>query len=369
MADATRHATGLVVNTLTLASGRGEAVDHWLWRNGLEARLFGGLSCSLLTECGVPFADRHDRFSGMTFALLDIQLPVGMALPSPLTDGLEFGLSQSRFPNGPLFQQRFIKVWEGRLQFASPLPATREGWPLPLARVLACLPAVQSNAVVDVLRVAVDVKCNSLADAGGQDSDPALKRHKRTWTKIQALVQAIEQSRQMRGDDEQSNEAPPSTRIIPLHWSTPESLPATDCCRVDMDPGMWLAQGCEAESGIWVLRPGLPIPPDSWVPAVLHAVKGRLLNTLLAQRAVPQHRMLRGHVSSKMATVFWVSCSAATREQPQAAGEEGTWRHCLMWRITIHQLRALPENSSPADVWQAGTSWSVRLARVAGPGA
>ena len=76
-----RHAMGLIVNALTMA--RGETTDHWLQRNGLHAHLFDGLSCFLLAERGAPFAKRSDRFNGVTFGLLDIQLPVGMDLPSP----------------------------------------------------------------------------------------------------------------------------------------------------------------------------------------------------------------------------------------------------------------------------------------------
>jgi hypothetical protein len=37
MADPTRHAAGLIVNTLALA--KGEATDSWMLRHGLEAAL------------------------------------------------------------------------------------------------------------------------------------------------------------------------------------------------------------------------------------------------------------------------------------------------------------------------------------------
>ena len=99
------------------------------------------------------------------------------------------------------------------------------------------------------------------------------------------------------------------------------------------------------------------MPSGQWVPTVLHAVKAKVMSTLLSQRAVPLHRTLRGHVSPKMADVFWLSCSAVRDDEPPppTAAEQGTWRHCLMWRITIHQLRALPETSTPIDIWQAGT--------------
>ena len=97
----------------------------------------------------------------MTFGLLDIQLPAGIDLPSPLADGLEFADSVCQLPNGLVFQQRYIKIWGMPVRLAEPLPSTREGWPLPLTRVLACLPIGLSNAVLDVLATVVDAKCTS----------------------------------------------------------------------------------------------------------------------------------------------------------------------------------------------------------------
>ena len=38
-----------------------------------------------------------------------------------------------------------------------------------------------------------------------------------------------------------------------------------------------------------------------------------------------------------------------------AATDPGTWRHCLMWKLTAHHLRALGASSTPADIWEAGT--------------
>jgi hypothetical protein len=81
MTDATRHATGMIVNALTLAMG--EATDDWLLCNALHARLWDGLSFTLLTECGAPFASRLDRFNGVTFCVWDIQLHVCTVLHSP----------------------------------------------------------------------------------------------------------------------------------------------------------------------------------------------------------------------------------------------------------------------------------------------
>ena len=98
-----------------------------------------------------------------------MQLPVGMDLPSPLADGLAFADSVCQWPNGLFFQQRYIKIWDMPLELAEPLPSAHEGWPLPLTRVLACLPIGLSNAVLDVLATVVDAKCTSL-DAGVDDT-------------------------------------------------------------------------------------------------------------------------------------------------------------------------------------------------------
>ena len=78
---------------------------------------------------------------------------------------------------------------------------------------------------------------------------------------------------------------------------------------------------------------------------------------LMSQRAVPLHRTLRGHVSPKMPDAFWLSRSAVQGDvlPGTAATDLGTCRHCMMWRITIHQLLALSASSAPAEIWQAGT--------------
>ncbi len=147
-----RHATALLVNTLTFATG--DDVPAWLRRNGLTDAARSGLVLELVTEFGMPFADRHDRFNGVTFALLDIVLPLGMTLP--FADGLEFAPSQSQIAPGVFFQQRYIQAREMRLHFTTELPRARAGWPLPLTRALACLGPEQHNAVLGMLRTAVD---------------------------------------------------------------------------------------------------------------------------------------------------------------------------------------------------------------------
>ena len=297
-----RHATALVANTLTLATG--EDVPAWLRRNGLTDAARSGLVLERVTDFGMPFADRHDRFNGVTFALLDIVLPLGMNLP--FADGLEFAPSQSRIAPGVFFQQRYIQAWETRLHFTTELPLARAGWPLPLTRVLACLAPEQHNAVLGVLRTAVDLKCAALS--GHVLDEKPLQHHRRNWRKLRGLVQAI--SSRNRPDAPRA-----STATVPVHWGNPCELDHQDICRTATGPSVWLGNCCEA-TGIWVLRPGLPVPPAQWIPTVLHAVKARLMATLLSQRAVPLNRMLRGHVSPKMADVFWLSCSATPDDAP-----------------------------------------------------
>lgn len=317
---------------------------QWLARNGLDPLLFHGITCTLLLEAGMPFSDRHDRFNGITFALLDCEIPTGMAL-LPFTNGFEFGASKVRLPSSQFFQERFIKLWDVQLQFTSPLPETREGWPLPFPTALGCVDRTHGEMILCGLRDCVDHKC-SLLDTSCHDE--AVKRPRRTWRKLQGLVNALRLNQMEVGQADR----PPSTRILALHWTNPKDLAASDCCREGSDPGRWLTDSCDPRSGIWMLRPGLPVPAADWKPTVLHALKARLLNELLNQTAVPAHRVLRGNVSTKMPDGFWFSCSAA--EVPHMT-DQGTWRHCLMWRITIHQLRSLPDQTTPQGIWQAGT--------------
>ena len=90
-----------------------------------------------------------------------------------------------------------------------------------------------------------------------------------------------------------------ATTILPIHWASPEELPAEDPCRAATDPAAWLGECCHT-TGIWPVGPGLPVPAEGWVVTLLHALKARLTSTLLSQRAVPLHRALRGHISPKM---------------------------------------------------------------------
>ena len=73
-------------------------------------------------------------------------------------------------------------------------------------------------------------------------------------------------------------------------------------------------------------------------------------------------RILRGHVSPKMANGFWRSRSAAqgnTSIPASAAADPGTWRHHLIWRITIHRLR-IPRRARRPGGHLAG--WHVAAA-------
>ena len=101
------------------------------------------------------------------------------------------------------------------------------------------------------------------------------------------------------------------------------------------------------------MRLGLPIPDEAWLATVLHTMlKARLIALLLAQR----HRILREHISPKMANGFWRSRAAARGDTllASAATDPGTWRRHLMWWITVHRLRAHGAHAAPVDIWQAG---------------
>ena len=74
---------------------------------------------------------------------------------------------------------------------------------------------------------------------------------------------------------------------------------------------------CCHATGIWTMRPGLAVPAEGWVATLLHALKARLMSTLLSQRAVPLHRALRGYTSPHK----WQVPSGSAGLQA-----EGTWR-------------------------------------------
>ena len=341
------QASGLVINTLTFDADKDRTVTVWLQRNNLDIGLLHGLSCSLRAEFGVPHADRNDRFVGMTFALLDILIPSDVELPAALCDGLEFAPSGCQLASGAFFQMRHIVLWLEPLKLVSPVPCTREGWPLPFVAALECLEAAQRSAVLFMMSKAVLLKC-SMLDSTPVTTVPALKSHKRNWQKLRALLHTMEESSRGRPTTA-------STMMLPLVWANPQDLPSTDSCVTHTSPGVWLNQCC-VDGGVWNMRPDLDVPAATWVPAVLHTLKARVLTSIVTQRAVSPHRMLRGHINPKMANVFWVSCSAITGEVPQGApGHEETWRHCLIWKIGIHQLRSLPADCSATAVWQAGT--------------
>ena len=119
-------------------------------------------------------------------------------------------------------------------------------------------------------------------------------------------------------------------------------LALDDPCRVATDPAAWVGERCHT-TGILRMRPGLPVPAEVSVETVFHAVKARLIALRLAQRPLPLNRILRGHISPKMANGFWRSRSAARGGTlpASAATDPGTWRHHLMWRIAVRRLRAL----------------------------
>ena len=123
-------------------------------------------------------------------------------------------------------------------------------------RVLACLAPEQHNAVLGVLRTAVDLKCAALC--GPVLDERPLQHHRRNWRKLRGLVQAI--SSRNRPDAPRA-----STATVPLHWGNPCELDHQDICRTATGPSVWLGNCCEA-TGIWVLRPGLPVPLRSGFP-------------------------------------------------------------------------------------------------------
>ena len=153
---ATRYkpATVLVANTLT--SKPGETPHAFLHRNGLDTHLLQDMQLVLLPEFGVPQADRNDRFNGFTMAALELRVPEGREVP--LQNGLAFSPSKVvRLASGESFQQRFIQICDQRLEFATPLPEARPGWPLPLVQFLDCLTPSAHDAVLEMLTHVVDV--------------------------------------------------------------------------------------------------------------------------------------------------------------------------------------------------------------------
>ena len=101
----------------------------------------------------------------------------------------------------------------------------------------------------------------------------------------------------------------PATAIRPAHWGSRDVLTADDPCRAATDPAAWVGDCCHT-AGVWRMRPGLPAPAEAWVATVLHAMKARLIARLLPQRPLLLSRILRGHISPKMANGFWLSRSA-----------------------------------------------------------
>ena len=166
---ATRYkpATVLVVNTLT--SKPGETPHAFLDRNGLGTHLLQDMQLVLFPEFGVPQADRNDRFNGFTMAVLELRVLEGREVP--LQNGLAFSPSRVvRLASGESFRQRFIQICDQRLEFTTPLPQARPGWPLPLDRFLACLTPSAHEAVLEMLTHVVDVMCHGLDEEVSTDA-------------------------------------------------------------------------------------------------------------------------------------------------------------------------------------------------------
>jgi hypothetical protein len=142
---ATRYkpATVLVANTLT--SKPGETPHAFLHRNGLDTHLLQDMQLVLFPECGIPQADRNDRFNGFTMAVLELRVPEGREVP--LQNGLAFARSKKvHLASGESFQQRWIQICDQRLEFATPLPEARPGWPLPLEKMSGLLDAISARS-------------------------------------------------------------------------------------------------------------------------------------------------------------------------------------------------------------------------------
>jgi hypothetical protein len=293
-----KPATVLVVNTLT--SKPGEAPHALLHRNGLVTHLLQDMQLVLFPECCVPQADRNDRFNGVTMAVLELRVPEGREVP--LQNGLAFAPSKKvRLASGESFKQRSIQICDQRLEFATPLPEARPGWPLPLERILACLTPSAHEAVLEMLTHAVGDVCRIL-DKEVISTDAASNFPKRVWHKLQALVSAMG-----RHHNHKPNRS--TTPILPVHWAGPADLTEEDPCRSANDPAVWIGDCCHTV-GIWTMRPGTAVPEEKWAGALLHAMKARLMANLLSQRAVPLRRTLRGNDSPKMPDAFWLSHSA-----------------------------------------------------------
>ena len=117
-----REAAALfVVNTLT--SRNDEDPHEFLCRNGLDPSMLEGCKVTLQAEPGIARSSRQDRFNGITFALLSVEVPAGREVPSLLQQGQSIGPLLCQCPSsGQQFGQRFVQFWDKPLDFSTPLP-------------------------------------------------------------------------------------------------------------------------------------------------------------------------------------------------------------------------------------------------------
>jgi hypothetical protein len=148
-----RPATLLVVNTLT--SKKHETPHAVLERNGLDTGLLTDMPLSLLPDFGVATREtcirpatkekqvpdnptKSIKFAGVTFALLQLDVPEGLALP--FASGQEFAPSKARRCGVGYLNQRLIRACAGGVEFAEPLPPSHEeGLPHTLTAFMGCL--------------------------------------------------------------------------------------------------------------------------------------------------------------------------------------------------------------------------------------
>ena len=115
-----------------------EAKKQWSQRHGFHANVCHGLHMYWLTECGAPCAERSAWLDGAAFSCVSIKMPLGMVIMDWPARHTRLGICRIHNAHIPRpLSQHLGHAYTIRLA----LPKTQEGWPLPLARVLSCLPA------------------------------------------------------------------------------------------------------------------------------------------------------------------------------------------------------------------------------------